>query len=204
MSFFIWKIKTARLSCRQSAKRGIRQRKADIELNSTEPLLKKRGRKQVDFHNLTERTKKKYSNLVARKHSLEELLLAAETAAYKKGSHATKKILKLLRNGGEKWAKEAASHSLSKTSTSHTSIERSLMLKTRLSLSKNKYNGISKFLRQDMGQKLASWKEIMAFRNTILPAFPSPNDNKGYLSVTVPVREMVTKDLERILELEEV
>lgn len=158
----------------------------------------------MKFNDLREVTKKKYACGLAHKHSLEELLLAAEAAAYQDGIHATKKILKLLRNGGEKWAKDVVRNLASQKPTSRPSMEQSLMLKTRLSLSKNKYRGVARFLRQEMGQKLVSWENMIKHRNEIIPKFPKPNETKGYLAVTVSVRDLVMKDVERILELEEV
>lgn len=78
------------------------------------------------------------------------------------------------------------------------------MLKTRLSLSKSKYIGIAGFISREMGQKLVSWKDIMTYRNSIIPKYTGPNESKGYLSVVVSVRSLIQNDVERIMEIDDI
>ena len=157
----------------------------------------------MDYVSLKERSRETYARKLSQEHSLEELLRATESAAYKNGDSATKRVLKMLRSGGEAWVK-AALEKLSDPEVRQPSIEDCLMMKTRLGLTKNKYRGISSFVKRGMGQKLAPWKDVMTFRNDIIPRFAEPNENAGYLSVKISIRDLITNDIERIMELDDV
>lgn len=60
----------------------------------------------MDYTNLQERSKSSYACELAQQHSFEELLRAAESAAYNNSCSATKQILKMLRIENEVWAKK--------------------------------------------------------------------------------------------------
>lgn len=142
---------------------------------------------------------------MARTEPLEKLLRSAEKAARKNSNPAMAKILLMLRKRGEGWASENLLLSHKSEKLKQPSLESSLMLKTRLGLSKRKYTGIEKFANHVHGAKLLQpWGAIMEHRNLVIPKHSPPNWDSGYLSTYVTLREMVTCDMTRVLELEEV
>lgn len=115
------------------------------------------------------------------------------------------KMLKQLRIDGESFASQALKSTIHAAESSLPSEEASLMLKTRLGLSRSKYEGIARFAKNELGVKLLQpWKKMTAFRSKILPPFSPPNWDKGYLSSSVKLRDIVKCDVSRILELDEV
>lgn len=45
---------------------------------------------------------------------------------------------------------------------------------------------------------------MIDFRTSILPSFSAPNWQEGYLSCTVPVRELIEVDIKRVVQLPEI
>lgn len=157
------------------------------------------------FENLSERSKDERSRVLARAEPLEKLLRSAEKAARKNANPAIAKVLLLLRKKGEGWAAETMLLSQQAQMREQLSNESSLMLKTRLGLSKRRYTGIEKFAKQVHGIKLLQpWASMVEYRNQIIPRHSSPTCDNGYLSIKVTLRDMVTCDVTRILELDEV
>lgn len=150
---------------------------------------------------MTEQTKVKHCQNLARGRCFEELLRATEIAARKAACPNMCRILKKLRNGQENWATEAIEALRTESSRNKPSAESSLMLKTRLGLSKNKYTGITSFMRRELHQKTFDpWADMVAHRKSILPNFSQPNYDKGYLSSSVSVRELLAYDISRITQ----
>lgn len=174
-----------------------------IEINT--PTTSRRGIRCKAFEDLAESTKKRKCHEMANEQPFEMLIRSAETAARNCGSLGVAKVLKGLREGGEDWAK-AALNALDKyVPESNPSAEFSLLIKTTFGLSKRKYEGIAKSVKDNLGTKvLQPWSKIVELRNTIIPAFSAPNWDKGYLSSQVTVRDLVVTDVGRLLELPEV
>ena len=108
------------------------------------------GRKRLDFQNLSESVKDRRSRPLA-KEPLEKLLRAAEKVAHHNSSPATAKLLKYLRNKGEPWASKTLQDLKQLEKLNEPSTEMSLMLKTRLSLSKSKYRATAEFSKNVLG-----------------------------------------------------
>lgn len=100
-----------------------------------------RGRRRLVFESLSKSTKNKQSQKLARENPLEKLLQSSEKVARKLKNPHTAKMLKLLRTGGEIWAKNALNSIERAEKNLKPTAESSLMLKTRLGLSKSKYQG---------------------------------------------------------------
>lgn len=168
------------------------------------PLKKKRGRQSLDFHDLSDYTKGRYSKTLENAEPLDKLLRAAEKSAWRNSCPGVAKILDQLRTGGEQWACDTL-ESVSKIAQLTTpSIEKSLTLKIRLSLSKKQYTGFEKFARELGVKLLHSWASIMEYRNQIIPSIPPPNWDRNYLTVQVPLRDMIANIVTRLLELDNV
>lgn len=75
--------------------------------NKTTPTLQ--GRKRLMFESLSESTKNKQSQKLAREIPLENLLRSTEKVARRLKNPCVAKMLKLLKSGGEVWAKSALS-----------------------------------------------------------------------------------------------
>lgn len=163
---------------------------------------KRRERKRLRYEDLSESVKDKRSRFFFSKEPLDKLLRSAEKAAHHNSSPAIAKLLYYLRTQGEEWASEQLKLSKRSEKLHEPSVEDSLILKTRLSLSKSKYQGVEKFVRQEYGIKaLQPWQNVMEHRNNILPIISPVSGDNGYLSVHVNLRDMVFKDVSRMLEL---
>lgn len=119
----------------------------------------RRGPKRRLFEDLSERTKSERSRLLTKTEPLEKLLRSAEKAARRSSLPNTVKILHSLIVG-----REAAASKLLKAShhSEMASIDDSLLLKTRLALSKRKYQKVEKFTKQVYGTKLLQpWAKVI-------------------------------------------
>ena len=83
--------------------------------------------------------------------------------------------------------------------------EECLTLKTRQGLSKRKYQAFERFCRRKFGTKiLHSWDKIMQRRNYIIPEITPPFWDEGFLTVHVTLRNMLSKNIARLLEIPKV
>lgn len=83
--------------------------------------------------------------------------------------------------------------------------EECLTLKTRQGLSKRKYQAFERFCRRKFGTKiLHSWDKIMQCRNDIIPEITPPFWDEGFLTVHVTLRNMLSKNIARLLEIPKV
>lgn len=203
--FFCFKIPSLKPSTRLSSGKPLQknQKLKPIVIQSASSEFKTRGRKPMNYNNLKERSQQSHAQNLARNHCLGALLRAAETAAYKNGSSATKSILKLLRKNNEAWAKQALLRLLN-PEKEQLSAEKCLMLKTTIRLSKRKYTDIATFMKKELGQRFIPWKDIIDYRNSIIPIIKKPNESKGYLSAQVTIRDMLKADVKRIMDLEDI
>lgn len=163
------------------------------------------GRKPLPYASLKDATKDKKSRELA-EEPLDKLLRAAEKVASHSISPGKSKLLELIRKNDDSWATQTLKDiTIAKNLQQPAAVEDCLFLKTRQGLSKRKYQGIAKFLREKMGSKvLQPWKVIMEYRNNIIPAISTPNWSEGYLSVSVTLRDMVTANVSRMLDLDDV
>lgn len=167
------------------------------------PQRRTRGPKRRCFSELSESTKDKYSKLLAKKEPLENLLRSAEKLAHRGSFTNVAKILHGLRISGEIYAKSILKNT--GKPKRKTSVEASLLLKTRVGLSRRKYVAVEKFAKRMYGVKLLStWPKIMEHRNKVTPKITRPTKVDGALSIKVTLRDMVSSDVARILELDEV
>lgn len=161
------------------------------------------GPKRRIFSDLSESTKNKYSRVLAKKEPLDNLLRSAEKLAHRRSMTNVAKVLNGLRSSGEIYAKKLLKNA--GKMKLKASVEASLLLKTRVGLSKRKYEAIEKFSQQMYGVKLLSpWPKIMEHRNKITPTVSRPEKIDGALSIKVALRDMVVSDVSRILEVDEV
>lgn len=164
-----------------------------------------RGRKSQSFSLLSEKTKVKYCQKLARGRCVEELVRAAESAARKAGCLGMASVLKNLRKGQEYWARETLNAVKADAVVNQPSPETSLILKTRLGLTKRKYSGITTFMRKKLKQKaFVPWADMITHRNNVIPKFSPPHQDEGYLSASVSVRELLSNDVKRIMELDDI
>lgn len=162
-----------------------------------------RGRKRSFFPDLSENTKDKYSRTLAQNETLESLLRSAEKAAHRDSLTNVAKVLNSLRTCGETYANSII-NSPGKLKRK-ACVESSLLLKTRVGLSKRKYQALEKFTRRVYGVKLLlSWSKIMEHRNKITPKISCPTKIDGVLTSHVTLHDMVVNDVTRMLELDEV
>lgn len=164
----------------------------------------RRGAKRRAFQDLAERTKSEQSRILAKQQPLEKLLRSAEKAARRSSLPKTAKVLRSILNGSEVAASKMLG-SCKPKNIQKASEDASLMIKTRLGLSKRKYQRFEKFTKQVYGAKLLQpWAKIIEHRNTIIPKISNPSWEDGVLSAHVSLRDMVVNDVVRILELEDV
>ncbi|KAL9705665.1 hypothetical protein quinque_009183 [Culex quinquefasciatus] len=164
------------------------------------------GRKRLPFDRLSVTTKEKQCRTLSQQEkSLEKLLQSAEITAHHSTCPATAKILEFLRTKGEAWASKLLENDRIVENMNKPSAEESLRLKTHVKLSKRKYQALEKFSKNFFGIKmLVPWSEIMKLRKDILPVIEPPNWDKGYLSVEVELRAMISNDVTRLAEIPEV
>lgn len=168
--------------------------------------IKQSGRKRLPFGRLSNTTKEKHCRTLSQQEqSLEKLLKSAEITAHHSNSPATAKILEFLRTKGEVWASKLLANDRTVEKMDKPSVESSLKQKTRLLLSKRKYQALEKFSKNFFGVKmLEPWAEIMKLRDEILPVVEPPNWDKGYLFVEVKLRAMIANDVARMAEIPDV
>ena len=163
----------------------------------------KRGPKFRPFAKLADRTKDEQSRRLARTVPLEKLLRSAEKAARRDSNYAMARVLLNLRTNGENWA--ASFEQSTDKSNSSPSLEDALEVKTRVGLTKGKYQGIRNFAIRFCGAQLfPSWAKLMDCRNKILPKLTPPVWENGTLLVDVGLRELASNTAERLLELDHV
>ena len=169
------------------------------------PTLNIRGRKRKVFEHLTDRTKDEYCRISSKNESLEKTLRCAEKLARNKSFSAMAKVLSHLTTAGEKWAIETLKAIEIKEKFEKPCVESSLMLKTRLNLSKRMYIDIASFMKDAFGIKILPWSEVMEHRNQIIPNLPLPTFiEEDNLHLSIPLRDLLTNSITRILEIEEV
>ncbi|XP_062550922.1 uncharacterized protein LOC134215829 [Armigeres subalbatus] len=184
----------------------IHRLRKDVKPPSASPNVpKKRGRKPKPFDRLSENSQHRRCRLQINDDPLEQLIWSAEKAARQSCLPALSKLLALLRKGQESSANEILQAFENRSIQSESSTEASLLLKTRLGLSKRKYEAIAAFSKQHLGVKLLQpWVKIIECRNAIIPPISKPNWDSGYLSSSVTVRNLVRFDVVRICDIEEV
>lgn len=143
--------------------------------------------------------------LLSQKEPLDLLLKSARASSKKNKCPATAELIKLILEGGEEWAHDSLTKIKKYKETPVPSEEKCLILKTSLGLSRSKYEGLAKFTKTHLGLKLLQpWRNVSQYCDTIIPPFSTPNYDKGYLSSQCSIRDLVTCDMYRISELDEV
>lgn len=164
-----------------------------------------RGRKRKPFRDLTKKGKTTRCRVLSQKEPLDLLLKSAMLSAKKNKFPSIAKMINHILKGGEEWAQQSIAKIQNYKETSVPSEEKCLTLKTSLGLSRSKYEGLARFTKAHFDTKLLlPWKTVSQYCESIIPPFSSPNWDQGYLSSRCTIRDLVTCDVTRISELDEV
>lgn len=114
------------------------------------------------------------------------------------------KVLRKLRMHGEEWALIVLKKDKQKEFVKPVA-EKSLRFKTRLGLTRRKYESVRKYTKSIYGGNcLVPWEEAMQYRDSIIPAYDPPVWENGVLISRVALKEMVVNIIERLLSIEKV
>ena len=178
---------------------------APVRYFKSKKISSAEGSKKKLFKTLSEKIKSKQSKELAKKESLEKLLRSAEKIARKESNPNIGKILKNIVTGGELWASKVLKQYEQFQNFREPTLMESLEVKTRLGLTKNVYNGIQAFAKQKQGSTLFQpWKNVMDYRNSIIPTITSPTWENGCLTIGCTLREMTNCTVTRMLEIDHV
>lgn len=115
------------------------------------------------------------------------------------------KVLQKLRTSGEEWASKLLKQHASEEKLAKPSAETSLLIKTRLGLTRRRYNGFRKHTKSVVGKNaLVPWIEAMQHRDAIIPKMSVPVWENDILVCRVTLRDMVSNIITRLMCLEEV